>query len=140
LKPRKPYLLRAMHEWISESDCTPHLVVDAGVTGVDVPRQFVRDGKIILNISWTATAGLRMDADRVSFSGRFGGSAMNVRVPMEAVLAIYARETGQGMIFGEEDGVSPPPATTPETTSDTKPEPPSKPPSGGARARLKVVK
>ena len=140
MKPRKPYLLRAMHEWISDSDCTPHLVVDAGVTGVDVPRQFVRDGKIILNISWNATAGLRMDADWVSFSGRFGGSAMNVRVPMEAVLAIYARETGQGMIFGEEDGASPPPATTPETTSDTKPEPPSRPPSGGARAKLKVVK
>ncbi len=139
MKPRKPYLLRAMHEWISESDCTPHLVVDAGVTGVDVPRQFVRDGKIILNISWNATAALRMDADSVSFSGRFGGTAMNVRIPMEAVLAIYARETGQGMIFGEEDG-EPPPATTSEAASDTKPEPPSQPPAGGARARLKVVK
>jgi stringent starvation protein B len=135
LKPRKPYLLRAIHEWISESDCTPHLVVDAGVTGVDVPRQFVRDGRIILNISWNATAALRMDADGVSFSGRFGGAAMNVHVPMAAVLAIYAKETGQGMIFGEEDG-EPPPATTPETP----PEPPAGPPSGGARARLKIVK
>jgi stringent starvation protein B len=135
LKPRKPYLLRAIHEWISESDCTPHLVVDAGVTGVDVPRQFVRDGRIILNISWNATAALRMDADWVSFSGRFGGAAMNVRVPMAAVLAIYAKETGQGMIFGEEDG-EPPSATTPETP----PEPPAGPPPGGARARLKIVK
>jgi stringent starvation protein B len=135
LKPRKPYLLRAMHEWISESDCTPHLVVDAGVTGVDVPRQFVRDGRIILNISWNATAALRMDADWVSFSGRFGGAAMNVRVPMAAVLAIYAKETGQGMIFGDDDG-EPPPATTPETP----PEPTAGPPSGGGRARLKVVK
>jgi stringent starvation protein B len=135
LKPRKPYLLRAIHEWISESDCTPHLVVDAGETGVDVPRQFVRDGRIILNISWNATAALRMDADWVSFSGRFGGTAMNVRVPMAAILAIYAKETGQGMIFGEEDG-EPPPATTPETP----PEPPAGPPPGGARARLKVVK
>jgi len=102
---------------------------------VDVPRQFVRDGRIILNISWNATAALRMDADWVSFSGRFGGAAMNVRVPMAAVLAIYAKETGQGMIFGEEDG-EPPSATTPETP----PEPPAGPPSGGARARLKIVK
>jgi stringent starvation protein B len=134
VKSRKPYLLRAMHEWISDSDCTPHLVADAGVTGVDVPRQYVRDGKIILNVGWNATAGLKMDADQVSFSGRFGGVAMNVRIPIEAVLAIYARETGQGMIFGDDDGPSPaPPAETP-------PEPPAKPPGGGSRAKLKVVK
>ncbi len=131
MKSRKPYLLRAMHEWISDSDCTPHIVVDASVEGVDVPRQYVRDGKIILNVSWNATAQLRMDADEVSFSGRFGGVSMTVRIPIDAVLAIYARETGQGMIFSEEDGPAPsPPQASP-------PEPPK---TGGSRPRLKVVK
>ena len=133
MKSRKPYLLRAIHEWISDRDCTPHVVVDAGIAGVDVPRQYVREGKIILNVSWNATANLRMGADELSFSGRFGGASMMVRVPIDAVLAIYARETGQGMIFGEEDGG---PAPTPPV--DTPPEPPAKP--AGSRAKLKVVK
>jgi stringent starvation protein B len=96
-----------MHEWITDSDCTPHIVVDAGAERVQVPRAYVQDGKIILNISWRATSSLRMDEAGVSFSGRFGGSSMDVQVPIEAVLAIYARETGQGMIFTEED--APPP-------------------------------
>jgi stringent starvation protein B len=132
VKSRKPYLLRAMHEWISDSECTPHIVVDASVKGVDVPRQYVRDGKIVLNISWNATAQLRMDADEVSFSGRFGGASMMVRIPIDAVLAIYARETGQGMIFTEEEGG---PATPPP--QDAPPEPPK---TGGSRPKLKVVK
>jgi stringent starvation protein B len=71
MKARRPYLLRAIHEWITDSMCTPHIVVDAGVTGVEVPRQFVQDGKIVLNVSWTATANLRLTNDDVSFSGRF---------------------------------------------------------------------
>ena len=133
MKSRRPYLLRAMHEWISDSGCTPHVVVDAGVTGVDVPRQYVQDGKIVLNLSWSATAGLTLGNDEVSFSGRFGGAGMNVRIPVPAVLAIYARETGQGMIFSEE-GETPPGG-----------EPPG-PPAGqetkgsAARPRLTVVK
>jgi len=135
VKSRRPYLLRAMHEWISDSQCTPHLVVDAGIAGVEVPRQYVQDGKIVLNVSWTATAQLQIGNEEIAFNGRFGGNSMQVRVPVAAVLAIYARETGQGMIFGEEDG-EPPSATTPETP----PEPPAGPPPGGARARLKIVK
>jgi stringent starvation protein B len=99
-----------MHEWISDSDCTPQIVVDAGIQGVQVPRAFVQDGKIILNVSWRATANLRMDETAVTFSGRFGGSSMDVFVPIEAVLAIYARETGQGMIFTDEDATPPPEA------------------------------
>ncbi len=122
-----------MHEWISDSECTPHMVVDADAAGVDVPRQYVRDGKIILNVSWNATAQLRMDSDEVSFSGRFGGVGMTVRVPIDAVLAIYARETGQGMIFTEEEG-----GPAPKPPEGTPPEPAPKPPGG--RAKLKVVK
>jgi stringent starvation protein B len=132
---RRPYLLRAMHEWISDSSCTPHIVVDAAVAGVEVPRQYVRDGKIILNVSWTATSQLRLGNDEVSFQGRFGGASMNVRVPLAAVLAIYARETGQGMIFTDEEG-SPAPVATGDQSGA--PKPPS--PPGGKRARLKVVK
>jgi stringent starvation protein B len=135
VKSRKPYLLRAMHEWISDSDCTPHIVVDAGVAGVEVPRQYVRDGKIILNVSWNATAQLKMGSDDVSFSGRFGGVSMMVHVPIDAVLAIYARETGQGMIFTEDEGGGGP---APKPPQDTPPEPPPK--VSGARAKLKVVK
>ncbi len=112
MKARRPYLLRAIHEWISDSLCTPHLVVDANAAGVEVPRQYVKDGKIVLNVSWSATANLRLGNDEVSFSGRFGGASMSVRVPIIAVLAIYARETGQGMIFAEDD------ADPPSTAAD----------------------
>jgi len=138
---RRPYLLRAMHEWISDSGHTPHLVVDAGVTGVDVPRQFVKDGKIVLNVSWSATAQLKLGNDAVTFSGRFGGASMMVFVPVNAVLAIYARETGQGMIFSDDE-----PAPSGAEPPGEKPEPPKEPPKGprpvggGGRAKLKVVK
>jgi stringent starvation protein B len=132
MKSRRPYLLRAMHEWISDSQCTPHLVVDAGAAGVEVPRQYVQDGKIVLNVSWTATAQLQIGNEDLSFGGRFGGASMHVRIPMAAVLAIYARETGEGMVFGEETD-QPPPEPPPQ-----EPEPPSKPTAG--RAKLKVVK
>lgn len=138
MKSRRPYLLRAMHEWICDSDCTPHLVVDAGMAGVDVPRQYVRDGKIILNVSWNATAQLKIGNDELSFNGRFGGASMVVRVPIDAVLAIYARETGQGMIFADDEGgpaPKPPEGAPPEGA----PPEPSPKPTGG-RAKLKVVK
>jgi stringent starvation protein B len=137
VKSRRPYLLRAMHEWISDSSCTPHIVVDAGASGVDVPRQYVRDGKIILNVSWTATSQLRLTNDEVSFQGRFGGASITVRVPVTAVLAIYARETGQGMIFTDEEG-GPGPGPTPVVGPSGEPKPPA--PPGGKRAKLKVVK
>ena len=139
MKARRPYLLRAIHEWISDSLCTPHIVVDANMKDVEVPRQYVKDGKIVLNVSWNATANLRLGNDEVSFSGRFGGVSLSVRVPIEAVLAIYARETGQGMIFSDEDAKPTPPGDGPEpapgAASDGKPAD-----AGKRRARLKVVK
>ena len=136
MKSRRPYLLRAIHEWICDSECTPHVVVDAGMMGVDVPRQYVRDGKIVLNVSWYATAQLVIGNDELSFSGRFGGASMLVRVPIEAVLAIYARETGQGMIFAdEESGPATPPGGAPPEGAPTEPPKPA-----GPRPKLKVVK
>ncbi len=145
MKARRPYLLRAIHEWISDSLCTPHLVVDANATGVEVPRQYVKDGKIVLNVSWSATANLRLGNEEVSFSGRFGGASMSVRVPIIAVLAIYARETGQGMIFAEDDADSPSQSSTGGTASapgspDDDPGPKPTSPADSRRARFKVVK
>jgi len=138
VKSRRPYLLRAMHEWICDSQCTPHVVVDAGVKGVEVPRQYVQDGKIVLNVSWTATSQLQLGNEELSFNGRFGGTSMHVRVPMAAILAIYARETGQGMIFADEDGATPPSGTPPPETPT--PETPPRGEGRGGRAKLKVVK
>jgi stringent starvation protein B len=141
MNPRRPYLLRAIHEWISDSNCTPHLVVDASHADVDVPRQYVKDGKIVLNVSWSATAQLKLGNDEVTFSGRFGGASMNVRVPIVAVLAIYARETGQGMVFSEDDAGPPAPdAPTPPQGAPTDPPKPSSSPSDVRRAKFKVVK
>jgi stringent starvation protein B len=147
VKPRRPYLLRAMHEWISDNGWTPHLVVDAGFKGVEVPRQFVQDGKIVLNVSWSATDRLQLGNEDVSFGARFGGSSMQVRVPVAAVLALYARETQQGMIFAEEDGAPPDGPAPPDgdgprgvpTGAASSTSPGS---SGGKRprAQLKVVK
>src|SRR5688572_27547566 len=107
LTSRRPYLLRAMHEWITDNHQTPHIVVDATLEGVQVPRQFVQGGKIILNISLSATHGLALGNDAVRFRARFGGVTYDVNVPSTAVLGIYARETGQGMIFSEADGAPP---------------------------------
>ena len=138
MKSRRPYLLRAMHEWISDSDCTPHIVVDASMKGVDVPRQYVRDGKIVLNLSWNATGQLSMGSDEICFNGRFGGASMTVRIPIDAVLAVYARETGQGMIFAEDESGPPPQSPeAPQPPTDRPPEPPKRP---AGRAKLKVVK
>ena len=101
--PKKPYLLRAMHEWMTDNRLTPHVVVDATFAGVDVPREYVADGKIILNIGHAATRDLMLGAESLCFKTRFGGVGYDVDVPVAAVLGIYAQETGQGMIFTEED-------------------------------------
>jgi stringent starvation protein B len=91
-----------MHEWMSDNNHTPHVVVDASFDGVEVPIEHVKDGKIILNISETAAHNLRLTNDAVSFRARFGGVPYDVWAPMRSVLGIYARETGQGMIFSHD--------------------------------------
>ena len=101
--PQRPYLLRAMHEWMTDNGQTPHIVVDAGFDGVEVPEQHVQDGKIILNISYAATNNLEIGNDEVRLEARFSGSPHQVCVPVRAVLGIYARESGRGMIFSEEE-------------------------------------
>jgi len=124
---RRPYLVRAMHEWMSANNQTPHLVVDAAIDGTEVPKAYVRDGRITLNVSWQATQGLQLGNDWIEFTARFGGVPQQVRVPLGAVLGIYSRETGQGMLF-QDDGDAPPPPPVPG------------PDDTGSRPRLRVVK
>ena len=123
-----------MHEWISDSDQTPHIVVDASLQGVEVPRQYVQGGKIILNVSNSATSNLSLGNDVVRFRARFGAATHDVMVPIAAVLGIYARETGQGMIFSEADAPPPPPTAPTETPAGGTPE------VKRAKPTLKVVK
>lgn len=129
----RPYLLRALYEWIVDNGCTPYVLVNARVEGVQVPRAYVKDGQIILNISPTAVVQLHMDNAAMTFSARFGGVPMQVYVPMAAVMGIYARENSQGMMFEPED---PPPASGGDgSDGPDRPEPPK-----GGRPSLKVVK
>ncbi len=107
---QRPYLIRAMHEWMTDNGLTPHIVVDANHEGVDVPAQHVTDGKIVLNISNTATRELELGNVDISLETRFGGAPRRLRIPAAAVLGIYSRETGQGMVFTEEEPEPPEPS------------------------------
>ena len=114
----RPYLVRAIHEWIVDNSLTPQLIVDAEAEGVQVPTDYVRDGKIELNISSTAVRELLLDNDWVSFSARFAGKPFDIRIPMRTVVAVYAAENGVGMAFqAEEQGDEPP------TPDDESPKP-----------------
>ncbi len=110
LSSKRPYLLRAMHEWMTANDQTPHVVIDAKCPKVVVPNQHVQRGKIILNIGYSATKNLELGDEVISFGARFGGTPFVVTVPVEAVLGIYAKESGQGMIFSDNDSEDKPAA------------------------------
>jgi stringent starvation protein B len=131
---RRPYLLRAMHEWIIDSGHTPHVIVDALRTGVEVPAAYVKDGKIVLNLSSTATQRLQLTNESIEFDARFAGVVHRVRVPMQAVLGVYARETGEGMVFSESESEPTPPEPPPQSDK------PPGPASDSRRAKLTVVK
>lgn len=137
----KPYFIRALYEWIVDNNCTPHILVDAHKPATQVPQQHVnKDGQIILNISPTAVKDFFMDNTAISFNARFSGVANNLYIPMTAILGIYARENGQGMMFEPDTTPSPPPA------APTPPAPPSPVGAGSGstvvakRPGLRVVK
>jgi len=115
----RPYLLRALYEWISDNNMTPHILVDAAIDGVEVPEQAIQKGKVILNIDQAAVNELEMSNDQVSFNARFSGRRHSVIVPVEAVLAIYSKENGQGMMFTQDDENMPP--TDPDDGPEPKP-------------------
>ncbi|BCJ08757.1 MULTISPECIES: ClpXP protease specificity-enhancing factor [unclassified Pseudomonas] len=135
----RPYLVRALYEWIVDNDCTPHMLVNAEYPAVQVPQGFASDGQIVLNISPSAVRSLHMDNEAVSFEGRFGGVAHSLFVPVGAILGIYARENGQGMVFELE-----PPLEDEDDLEDDAVEPddqgPPEPPRPSGRPSLKVVK
>lgn len=120
----RPYLLRAIYEWLLDNSQTPYIMVNAAAPGVSVPLSFVENGKIVLNIEPNAIGNLRMGNEAVEFDARFKGSPFHVYLPIETVLAIYSFENGRGMVFGDEDkadGDLPPPTTTPPAAKKSKP-------------------
>lgn len=102
-------MLRALYEWILENDCTPYVLVNAMADNVEVPQQFVKNGQIVLNVSPVAVTELNLSNDSMQFNGRFGGIPLDVFVPMSAIMGIYSRENGQGMMFDPEDDPNPEP-------------------------------
>ena len=150
MSSHRPYLLRALYEWIVDNGMTPHVLVDAAQPGVRVPAHAVKDGRIVLNIAERAVGGLRMDNDALRFNARFGGVSQSVLVPLPAVIAVYARETGQGMALPDDPlAAAAPMAATPAITTepgapdnsgpvpdDDGPGSPSEPPKRGGHLRI----
>jgi stringent starvation protein B len=118
---QRPYLLRAMHEWMTDNDLTPHIVVDITAEGVVAPTEFAKDGKLVLNISYSATQHLVMSNEFAEFEARFGGVPRRLQIPMSAIAGVYARETGQGMVFAAEHGPQGPDGQGPQTGPDGQP-------------------
>ena len=103
MKPRRPYLLRALYEWIVDSGEIPNVLIDAEIDGVVVPKEHVRDGQIVLNISPQAVRNLNLGDDYVMCEGRFSGRSMELVLPIVSIRAIYCRDSGQGLAFDDED-------------------------------------
>lgn len=133
----RPYLVRALYEWILDNDCTPYILVNAMASGVEVPLEHVKDGQIILNISPSAVHNLLLQNDAIDFDGRFAGIPQRVFVPMEAVMGIYAKENGQGMIFEATAPQPEPPAPSADGDQSKGPRK-SRRPAG--KPSLKIVK
>lgn len=103
LTTTKPYLVRALYEWIVDNECTPYVIINADAENVEVPKQYIEDGRIILNISEEAVRDFQITNEYLEFNARFNGVATQVYSPVTAILAIYAQENGHGMVFSEED-------------------------------------
>lgn len=138
----RPYLIRAFYEWIADNNCTPYIVVNAHHEGVDVPMEYAQSGQIVLNIAMVAVQSLQLGDASIDFQARFAGIARHVHVPIAAVMAIYARENGRGMVFSEEDD-EPPPSKFETEDDERGEESEGKKSSGGKKSNgshLTVVK
>ncbi len=133
MKPQRPYLLRALYEWIVDSDEVPYVLVDATSPGVCVPEAHVKDNQIVLNLGPSAVRDLLIEDDAVTCGGRFSGHHFDLYLPMAAIRAIYARDTQLGMVFPEEDGLEPS-AAAPDT-----PEQNQASPGGDEKPNLRLV-
>ncbi|WP_038088979.1 ClpXP protease specificity-enhancing factor [Acidihalobacter prosperus] len=129
----RPYLVRAIYQWVVDNHHTPHMLVDASGEDVQVPVQFVQEGRIVLNIAPQAVQALNLGDEYISFSARFAGKSQEVFVPVQRVMAVYSRENGQGMMFGEDDTPPPPPSDGGDKPSEPKA-------TGVGRPGLRVVK
>jgi stringent starvation protein B len=112
MTPNKPYLIRAFYDWIVDNELTPYILVDATYPNVQVPQEHIRHGRIVLNISPSATRGLLLENDRIVFTARFSGQTEQIFVVPNAVLEIYAQENGRGIAFTIEEGEEPPPPSS----------------------------
>lgn len=128
MTPQKPYLVRAIYEWILDNHCTPYLLVNTRIEGVTVPVEYIKDHRIVLNLAPDAIHQLQMDNEWISFSARFSGKPMDLFIPISAVQAIYGKENNEGMYFPEDSPLPP--------SEPTKP----KPAPGGNKPSLKIVK
>ncbi|HOB94935.1 MAG TPA: ClpXP protease specificity-enhancing factor [Aquabacterium sp.] len=158
----RPYLIRALHDWCTDNGFTPYLAVYVSA-GVQVPMEYVKNNEIVLNVGFEATSGLQLGNEFIEFKARFGGVSREIVVPVDHVVAIYARENGQGMAFpvpsepaaggatadgdvargglrlAGADASAPPSQESAAPENGESPEPPA-PPSGGGRPALKRVK
>ena len=141
MSSNRPYLLRAIYDWISDNDLTPYVLVDAAIEGVRVPPQVIKNGQVVLNLAMRAVANLDLGNEWISFSARFSGISQTINIPVQAVLALYAQENGQGMMFPAEEGGDSPP---PDLPDDAPPAPSVERQSGDKPKRgaphLRVVK
>jgi len=135
MTPSRPYLLRAIYEWLLDNDMTPYAVINANYPGIDLPIEHVRNEQMILNLAPTAVGGLNIGNDWVMVDVRFGGRPVRLQLPTMAVMAIYARENGRGMVFSDEEEPTPePPPATPAGSDQSSGS------SGRKRPALRVVK
>lgn len=140
MSSNRPYLLRAIYDWITDNGLTPYLLVDARQPGVQVPPFAIKDGKVVLNIAMRAVDALDLGDDRIRFQARFSGTSHALSIPLPAVEAIYAQENGQGMLLPADDAE----ASLPSDPVDADAGPEEKPPSGSdeppRRSHLRVIK
>ncbi|OYU11739.1 MAG: ClpXP protease specificity-enhancing factor [Comamonadaceae bacterium PBBC1] len=142
LPSTRPYLIRALYEWCSENGFTPYVAVKVD-NSVQVPREYVQGGEIVLNVSMDATSSLKLGNDFIEFKARFGGKPRDIMVPIHRVMAIYARENGQGMAFPVSDEDSKPipvNALAAAKSIEQTDEPPQPPPAASGRPALKRIK
>ncbi len=136
----RPYIVRALYDWIIENECTPYILVNAFDDNVEVPQEHVKDGQIILNISPSAVQSLFIRGEAVEFDGRFAGIPKRVYVPIASVMGIYAKENGQGMIFDPDASLPKPPNPTGTNDPAGLRGPNTKPSASGKKPALRVVK
>jgi len=135
LVPTRPYLIRAIREWAMDNGLTPQLLVDAGADGVVIPEGYVRDGKIVLNVHTQAVKTLELGNEFITFYARFGGTSYAINLPIQSVLAVFARENGQGMFFQEEETQH----QIEQSAGDSEESPPNGQSSGPRRPYLRLV-